>query len=215
MRLIIQSKRIDAHTSRNVIGYVEGKDKNNFIVLTAHYDGIGQIGKYIFPCANRNAIGVATLLDLAAYFSKSENKPRYSILFIASSDGTNLAGFNYYVENPAVALDKMKLMINLEALGTGSQGLVVINGTKQKQMFQFLEKISNDEKYFHKILTKIGDDNDACAVFDKKNIPSISINSIGCEHNYINSTYDNYENLPFTKYESLFKLLRDFIVLYR
>ena len=63
--------------TQNVIAYVEGKKKNKFIIISAHYDHLGQMGNDVyFPGANDNASGVAMLLYLSKYFS--ENKPKYS-----------------------------------------------------------------------------------------------------------------------------------------
>ena len=63
--------------TQNVIAYVEGKKKNKFIIISAHYDHLGQMGNDVyFPGANDNASGVAMLLYMAKYFS--ENKPKYS-----------------------------------------------------------------------------------------------------------------------------------------
>src|SRR6201999_64747 len=81
----VGAKFIRNYTSQNVIGYVKGKDNpDSFIVFTAHYDHLGQMGKKVyFPGANDNASGVAMLLSLARYYSKPEHKPKCSIVFIA------------------------------------------------------------------------------------------------------------------------------------
>ena len=44
--------------TQNVIAYVEGKKKTKFIVISAHYDHLGQMGHDVyFPGANDNASG--------------------------------------------------------------------------------------------------------------------------------------------------------------
>ena len=67
------------HNTQNITGYVKGSVyPDSFIFLTAHYDHLGEMGDHTyFPGANDNASGVAMLLDLARYFAKPENKPRY------------------------------------------------------------------------------------------------------------------------------------------
>ena len=80
IKVHIKSKLLD-HKTNNVIGYIEGTEiKDTFIVLTAHYDHLGMMGKTMFPGANDNASGVAMMLDMADYFSI--NPCKYSIAFL-------------------------------------------------------------------------------------------------------------------------------------
>src|SRR5690606_11631496 len=65
----IQAKFFEAYESQNVIGYVEGRRNDSLIVLVAHYDHLGMMGKEaIFPGANDNASGIAMLLNLAKHY---------------------------------------------------------------------------------------------------------------------------------------------------
>ena len=95
---------IDAnHKTQNIIGYVKGSMyPDSFIVFSAHYDHLGQMGKdTYFPGANDNASGCAMLLNLANYYSIPENKPKYSIAFMAfCGEEVGLLGSQYYTEHP-------------------------------------------------------------------------------------------------------------------
>jgi hypothetical protein len=81
----VDAKLIQYHKSQNIIGYVQGSSfTDSFIVFSAHYDHLGQMGKDVyFPGANDNASGCAMLLNLARYYSLPEHQPKYSIVFIA------------------------------------------------------------------------------------------------------------------------------------
>jgi hypothetical protein len=46
-------------------------------------------------------------------------------------------------------------------------------------------------------------------------VPAVFLMTLGEEHKWGHSIYDSYENLTFTKYESLFKLLKDLILTYK
>ncbi len=85
IEITIENKFITNHQSQNVIGYVKGSEyPDSFIVFSAHYDHLGQMGKDVyFPGANDNASGCAMLLNMAKYYSMSEHKPKYSIVFMA------------------------------------------------------------------------------------------------------------------------------------
>ncbi|MBA3706953.1 MAG: M28 family peptidase, partial [Bacteroidetes bacterium] len=61
IKLNIESKFIPKYESQNVIGYIPGSTyPDSFIVYSAHYDHLGQMGKNVyFPGANDNASGCA------------------------------------------------------------------------------------------------------------------------------------------------------------
>ncbi len=112
-------------SERNVIGMLEGSDsvlKNEWIVLSAHFDHIG-IGKpvngdSIFNGADDNATGTITVMALAKTLGVSLDKPRRSILFVAySGEEMGLRGSRWFVEHPPVPLDQIKLNLNFEMEG--------------------------------------------------------------------------------------------------
>lgn len=49
------------HESLNLGGYVEGESKDSFLLVTAHYDHLGRMGKALFPGANDNASGLSLI----------------------------------------------------------------------------------------------------------------------------------------------------------
>jgi len=69
VELKIDNKFIDKYETQNIVGYIKGSVKpDSFIVVTAHYDHLGKMGKdTYFPGANDNASGIAMTLNLANY----------------------------------------------------------------------------------------------------------------------------------------------------
>ena len=67
IRVKVDAQLQPAYVTQNLIGYVRGRTQpDSFLVVTAHYDHIGQMGKHTyFPGANDNASGTAMLLELA------------------------------------------------------------------------------------------------------------------------------------------------------
>ena len=58
---------------QNVIGIIEGNDpqlKNEFIVLSAHYDHVGVYDSDVCNGANDNGSGTVAILELAKRFSE-------------------------------------------------------------------------------------------------------------------------------------------------
>jgi hypothetical protein len=92
----------------NVIGVVPGASDEN-IIINAHGDGW-------FDGANDNADGLAVLAALAEHFSKPENRPARTLVFVGSA-GHHTAGLNgpdnLVKLNPAL-MAKNVLAINLE-----------------------------------------------------------------------------------------------------
>lgn len=124
----------DTLTSRNVIGYVEGYDKNlrnDYIVVGARIDNIGTMtvtvdGKpveRIFYGANGNASGLAMLVELARMVKTNEIMFRRSVLFAAfgASDET-FAGAWYFLNRSFPDAERIDAMVNLDMLGTGYNG---------------------------------------------------------------------------------------------
>ncbi|MDD5569737.1 MAG: M28 family peptidase [Bacteroidales bacterium] len=201
------------YKTQNLIGYIPGKSKpDSFVVFTAHYDHLGQMGEKIyFPGANDNACGVALLLDLAKFYSKPENQQEFSVAFImAGSEESGLLGSKYFCENPLFPLDKIKFLINLDVIGTGEDGMTVVNGTKFENEFNKFVKINDEKKYF-KVINKRGESqNSDHHYFYKKGVKAIFIYTTGgkVEGHSIN---DTPKNLPMTKYNELFKIVTEVV----
>ena len=94
-----------AMSVRNVVGFIPGTEfPDSFLVFSAHFDHLGMMGKeVIFPGANDNASGVAMMLDLARYFSQPENRPEFSMAFIAfSGEEAGLIRIRLFCESPFI-----------------------------------------------------------------------------------------------------------------
>jgi hypothetical protein len=129
----VDAKLVKGYQSQNVIGYVPGKKyPDAFIVISAHYDHLGRMGKdTYFPGANDNASGTTLMLELARHYARPENQPDYSVAFMAfGAEEVGLIGSRYYTEHPLFPLSDIKFMINLDLLGTGEEGMMVVNGTR-------------------------------------------------------------------------------------
>ncbi len=105
--------------SRNVIGKLEGNDE--YVIYSAHWDHLGRNpalkGDQVFHGAVDNASGVAGLLELAEAYTKLPEKPKRSILFLATTaEEQGLLGAKYYAENPLYPLKRTLADINLDGL---------------------------------------------------------------------------------------------------
>lgn len=210
IQLNIRNKFIQ-HTAKNVIAEIKGNQvPDSFIVITAHLDHLGMMGaKTYFPGANDNASGISMLLNLAKAYSGNSSK--YSLLFIAfAGEEAGLLGSKYYTEHPVVPLEKIKFLINLDLLGTGDDGLMIVNGEIHQQQFNLIDSLNN----IHHYLTHIGKRgkarNSDHYFFSEKGVPAFFLYTLGGIKAY-HDIDDKGETLPLTKYNEVFQLITDFI----
>ncbi len=210
----IAQKFVEKHQTQNVIGVISGiANTDTFLVFTAHYDHLGQMGrKAFFPGANDNASGIAMMLNLAKHFSLPENKPKYNLMFIAfAGEEAGLVGSKYYTEHPLFPLDKIKFLVNMDLLGTGEEGIMIVNATEYKDAFEKLNAINTQKNYVVKIGERGKAKNSDHYYFTEKNVPAFFIYTLGGVSFY-HDVLDRAETLPFTDYADVFRLLRDFVV---
>lgn len=203
--------------TQNVIGYLTGSlYPDSFLVLSAHYDHLGMLGPdAIFYGANDNASGIAMLLNFVKHYSLPKNKPKYSILFMAfGAEEIGLLGSKHYSNNPYFPLEKIKFLINVDIMGTGNDGITVVNGKSHPKEFNLLTKINNKNNYLKKIKKRGKAANSDHYWFDKKGVKAIFIYTMGGSKAY-HDIQDSGSNLTLFKYNECFKLLRDFIKIYK
>jgi aminopeptidase YwaD len=206
----IENKLVNNFKATNVCGVVKGTAKpDSIILITAHYDHLGGMGKETyFPGANDNASGVSLLLNLARYYAA--NPQRYSIGFICfAGEEAGLLGSKYFTENPLVPLKNIRFLVNTDLAGTGEEGITVVNATEFPKEFAIMNAV-NDE---HKLLTKINARGKAANsdhyFFSEKGVPAFFFYTLGGIKAY-HDVFDKPETLPLNEHEDLFKLVVKF-----
>ncbi len=206
----VTNRYVPSYKTKNVIGYIPGKKKKKYIVLSAHFDHLGRMGaSTIFPGANDNASGVSMLLSLAKYFK--ENQPQYSIvLCFFSGEEAGLEGSKYFVSHPYFKLSKTKFVLNIDIMGSASDGITVVNGTEHEKSFDKLVGINSDKDYIPQIKKRGPTANSDHYFFSQAGVPAFFIYSMGSVKNY-HDIYDTSENTPLDNFDAVQKLLLDFI----
>lgn len=130
----IKTEAGDTLTSRNVVGFVQGYDKelrNRYVVVGARLDNLGTITvnvdgrkvERVYYGANGNASGLAAMLELARMVQTNSILFRRSVLFVAfGASAETYAGAWYFLNRSFGDADSIDAMINLDMLGTGSNG---------------------------------------------------------------------------------------------
>ncbi len=198
------------YESQNVCAYIEGtKYQDSILLITAHYDHLGRMGKEVyFPGANDNASGVCMVLELANYYKTHPQK--YSVVFIAfGAEEAGLIGSKYFTEHPLFPLAKIKFMLNLDLLGTGDEGMMVVNGTEYKKQFKLLQDINTEKNYLPALRKRGKAANSDHYFFTEKGVPAFFFYTLGGVAAY-HDVYDVHQTLPLTRFKEVFGLITDF-----
>ncbi|MBC7615538.1 MAG: M28 family peptidase [Pedobacter sp.] len=206
----IENRFIPDFKATNIYASIKGtKYPDSVIVITAHYDHLGGMGKSTyFPGANDNASGVSLLLSLAKFYAK--NPQPYTVAFICfAAEEAGLIGSKYFTENPLLKLAQIRFLINLDLVGTGEAGATVVNATIYPKAFALLNSINDREKYLVKINPRGKAANSDHYFFTEKGVPAFFLYTQGGTAAY-HDVEDKAKTLPFTVYENLFKLIVEF-----
>ncbi len=209
VKITIENKFLPLYETQNVAAVLNGKS-DSLIVFTAHYDHLGLMGKgTYFPGAHDNASGVAMLLDMAKTLSQKENN--YTIVFLfLSAEELGLLGSQYFVENPLFELSKIKFLINLDMLGSGDDGIKVVNGSVFKPEFDKLVEINNKHQYLKQVAIRGAAANSDHYPFYVKGVKSFYLYTLGKYVEYHNIN-DKADAVPLNKFEEIEKIILEFV----
>lgn len=153
--------------SQNVIAWLEGSDptlKEEFIVITAHYDHLGTGTKVgndsIFNGAADDASGTVALLEIAESLKAAQNagvKFKRSIAFIhMGGEESGMLGSNYYVSTePLIPLEETAAIINMDgvagtdkpqAANANNYVYVLVNDSTSGPLDKLVEKLNVQAK---------------------------------------------------------------------
>ena len=127
----------DIQETRNVGAILRGASiVDEAVVMSAHWDHLGigtpdESGDAIYNGAADNASGMAGLLLAAAKFTRLQERPDRSIVFLfPSSEESGLFGSEYYCAHPAVPMDKTVACLNYESIGPAelTEDVVILGG---------------------------------------------------------------------------------------
>ncbi len=193
--------------TQNVIGKVSGR-KNKILAITAHYDHLGMMGNIMYPGANDNASGISLLLNLAKYYTDKKNK--YTMLFMCfGAEEIGLLGSKYFTQYPNIKLKKIKFLVNLDLVGTGEDGIAIVNAIEQKKYVKRITRKNSKNHNFKRVKIRGQAPNSDHYWFAKNDVPSIFIYTLGGVAHYHNPL-DKSETLPLTKTDKLYDLIINF-----
>ena len=209
IKFSLDAKLIENYQTQNIIGYLAGSS-DSCIVLSAHYDHLGGLGKHTyFAGANDNASGITFLLELLEYYK--ENPPKYTTVFMFfGAEEAGLLGSKYYVGNPLFPLSQIKFLVNLDLVGTGIEGITVVNATIFPKEFELINQLNKEGNYFTQVKKRGKAANSDHYFFTESGVKSFFIYAMGGIQAY-HDVNDKAETLPLSHYQALFQLITKFI----
>jgi peptide/nickel transport system permease protein len=138
----------------NVIGVLPGEASvagmdSEVVMVSAYYDGLG-VGPdgTLYPGANDNASGVATLLELARVLKDSPYRPNKTVLFVAWAGGERSEGLsvvNVMNARPGGLDLTVTEVIELSGVGAGSGNAIALGDGSSYRLVRLFQSAA--EKY--------------------------------------------------------------------
>jgi Zn-dependent M28 family amino/carboxypeptidase len=112
----------------NLVGRIVGRDTSRVIVVSAHYDHLGERNGQIYNGADDNASGTAAILAIARALDGTT--PEHTILFVAfDAEEGGLRGARAFVTDPPVARARIAVNLNLDMVSRSDKGELWVAGT--------------------------------------------------------------------------------------
>jgi len=126
----------------NVVALLPGRGRKldgDYIVVGAHLDHVGSWPS-LFPGADDNASGSATLLEVARSMAAMKERPRRTVVFVwFAGEEMGLLGARQFAQHPPEGLKRCIAVFNLDMVGAGT-GAYVAGGKNFPEVFKALEE---------------------------------------------------------------------------
>ena len=144
-----------AKQAYNIVGVLEGTDeklKNEYVIVGAHYDHIGEIGAVngdsIANGANDNASGTTTVLELARYFGKANTNKRSIIFALFSAEEQGLLGSVHLAKKLKARNIDLYTVLNFEMVGVPLKDkdfFMHLTGYEKSNLAEVVNRYSGDK----------------------------------------------------------------------
>ena len=146
VRLAVESRHFPQAVGYNVVGFIEGSDpklRRECVVIGGHFDHTGAHMGLLFPGADDNASGCATVMEAGKAFAALARKPKRSIVIaLFGGEELGLQGSTWFVDHVPGPFDRVVGMFNFDMTGEGD-GLW---GAVSAEPAEFKEAIEEADK---------------------------------------------------------------------
>lgn len=135
--------------SCNILAGLEGKNKDEKIILSAHFDHLGIFDSKLHAGANDNAAGVGCVLEIMRRLVKDQLNgllPEKSVIIAFwGAEEMGYLGSRYFVTHPTVSPEQIKGVINLDSVGNGAAGDFIIWTNQDSELAKKVQKIGEEK----------------------------------------------------------------------
>ncbi|TVR39322.1 MAG: M28 family peptidase [Cryomorphaceae bacterium] len=143
--------------TENVLGMIEGSSlKDEYLILTAHYDHLGMQGDDVYNGADDDGSGTVALMEMARVLAEARDQgyvPMRSVVFLAvSGEEKGLLGSDYYTRNPVYPLEQTVANLNVDMIGRNddryepdSRYVYLIGSDKLSSVLHEISEKTNEE----------------------------------------------------------------------
>lgn len=123
IHLAVASRHFPQAVGYNVVGYIEGSDpklRREGVIIGGHFDHTGAHMGLLFPGADDNASGSATVMEAGKAMAALAHKPKRSIIIaLFGGEELGLQGSTWFSEHVPGPFDKVAGMFNFDMTGEG------------------------------------------------------------------------------------------------
>ncbi|MGZ5554354.1 MAG: M28 family peptidase, partial [Candidatus Aminicenantales bacterium] len=123
IHLAVASRHFPQAVGYNVVGYIEGSDpklRREGVIIGGHFDHTGAHMGLLFPGADDNASGSATVMEAGKAMAALAHKPKRSIIIaLFGGEELGLQGSTWFSKHVPGPFDKVAGMFNFDMTGEG------------------------------------------------------------------------------------------------
>jgi hypothetical protein len=222
-RAVNERQTIQTH---NVVGVLEGSDpklKDEYVVITGHFDHVGQKAPFVFHGADDNATACAAVIAIAEAF-KTSPTPKRSVMFLVfEAEEDFLQGAFHYVDHPIVPLERTVAVLNMDMIGRDEESAtwntraednrngVNLVGTLYSPDLRRVIEVENEKIGLKLDFKTDGDDREGWFSrsdhfpFAIKGVPMVLFNT--GEHPDYHTANDTWDRINYPKMEKIVRLV--------
>jgi hypothetical protein len=143
---------VEIKQGRNIIGIIEGNDdqlKNEYVVLTAHYDHEGIVGGEIYNGADDNGSGTVGILEAGRRLALLKNNERSILIVFHAGEEKGLLGSKYLTKNSDF-MSEVVSGINIDMVGREDTESIysIGSGMLSTELYELVERVNSETVRF-------------------------------------------------------------------
>jgi Zn-dependent M28 family amino/carboxypeptidase len=143
---------VEIKQGRNVIGIIEGNNdqlKNEYVVLTAHYDHEGIVGGEIYNGADDNGSGTVAILEAGRRLALLKNNERSILIVFHAGEEKGLLGSEYLTKNSNF-MSEVVSNINIDMVGRENTESIysIGSGKLSTELYELVEQVNSETVRF-------------------------------------------------------------------